>query len=80
MFEDYLPLDVNLTFTSGQNATGDNEQCFYVTLLDDTVLEGNETFEIQIAPLPEDEDIVNITNQIITILIEEDTEDSKTHR
>jgi hypothetical protein len=48
-----------------------------VVLLDDNVLEGNETFDIQIRPSPQDEDIVNITGGIITITIEEDPTDSK---
>ena len=75
--EDYLELETNITFISGQNSTGDNQQCFYVVLLDDNVLEGNETFDIQIRPSPQDEDIVNITGGIITITIEEDPTDSK---
>ena len=77
--EDYLEFEMNITFISGQNSTGDNEQCFYVVLLDDNVLEGNETFDILIRPSPEDEDIVNITGGIITVTIEEDPTDSK-HR
>ena len=75
--EDYLEFEMNITFISGQNATGDNQQCFYVVLLDDNVLEYNETFDILIRPSPEDEDIVNITNGIITVIIEEDATDSK---
>ena len=75
--EDYLEFEMNITFVSGQNATGDNQQCFYVVLLDDNVLEYNETFDILIRPSPEDEDIVNITNGIITVTIEEDATDSK---
>lgn len=75
--EDYLELETNITFISGQNSTGDNQQCFYVVLLDDNVLEGNETFDIQIRPSPQDEDIVNITGGIITVTIEEDPTDSK---
>ena len=75
--EDYLEFEMNITFVSGQNATGDNQQCFYVVLLDDNILEYNETFDILIRPSPEDEDIVNITNGIITVTIEEDSTDSK---
>ena len=75
--EDYLELETNITFISGQNSTGDNQQCFYVVLLDDNILEGNETFDIQIRPSPQDEDIVNITGGIITVTIEEDPTDSK---
>ena len=75
--EDYLEFEMNITFISGQNATGDNQQCFYVVLLDDNILEYNETFDILIRPSPEDEDIVNITNGIITVTIEEDATDSK---
>lgn len=75
--EDYLEFDMNITFISGQNSTGDNEQCFYVVLLDDNILESNETFDILIRPSPEDEDIVNITSEIITVTIEEDPVDRK---
>ena len=75
--EDYLKFEMNITFVSGQNSTGDNEQCFNIILLDDNILEGNETFDILIRPSPEDEDIVNITGGIITVTIEEDPTDSK---
>ena len=75
--EDYLEFEMNITFVSGQNSTGDNQQCFYVVLLDDNVLEYNETFDILIRPSPEDEDIVNITGGIITVTIDEDPTDSK---
>ena len=75
--EDYLEFEMNITFVSGQNSTGDNQQCFYVVLLDDNVLEYNETFDILVRPSPEDEDIVNITGGIITVTIDEDPTDSK---
>ena len=75
--EDYLYLNINITFTSGQNATGDNQQCFSVTILNDDILECNETFDISISPIPEDEDVVNITRQLLTVLIEEDANDCK---
>ena len=75
--EDYLEFEMNITFVSGQNSTGDNQQCFYIILLDDNVLEYNETFDILIRPSPEDEDIVNITGGIITVTIQEDPTDSK---
>ena len=78
--EDYLEFEMNITFVSGQNSTGDNQQCFYIVLLDDNVLEYNETFDILIRPSPEDEDIVNITGGIITVTIDEDPTDSKQKR
>lgn len=75
--EDYPEFEMNITFVSGQNSTGDNQQCFYIVILDDNVLEYNETFDILIRPSPEDEDIVNITGGIITVTIDEDPTDSK---
>ena len=74
--EDYLDIDMNVTFTSGQNATGGNNmQCVFIPLIDDTILEGNETFDVLINSTVDDEDIVNITGQIITVTIEEDPND-----
>ena len=75
--EDYLDVEVNITFTSGQNASGDNEQCFSVPILNDNILECNETFEIVLSPISDDDDIVNITNQVFTVTIEEDPNDCK---
>ena len=75
MNEDYFNTDINITFTSGQSATGDNMQCAFIPLIDDTILEGNETFVVFINSTVEDEDIVNITAQIITVTIEEDPND-----
>ena len=75
--KDYLEFEMNIRFVSGQNSTGDNQQCFYIILLDDNVLEYNETFDILIRPSPEDEDIVNITGGIITVTIQEDLTDSE---
>ena len=74
--EDYLDVELNVTFTSGQTASGDNQQCFYVPILNDNVLEHSETFDILIAPTSEDEDVVNVTTQVITVTIEEDPTDS----
>ena len=73
--EDYLDVEVNITFTSGQNASGDNQQCFFIPILNDDILECNETFDISLTPIAEDEDVVNITGQIITVTIEEDPND-----
>ena len=73
--EDYLDVEVNITFTSGQNASGDNQQCFFIPILNDDILECNETFDIFLTPIAEDEDVVNITGQIITVTIEEDPND-----
>ena len=68
---------MNITFTSGQNATDDNQQCVSIPILDDDVLEGNETFDLLVSPTPEDENVVNITGQVITVTIEEDNSDCK---
>ena len=77
MNEDYLDIELNITFTSGQNASGDNQQCFFIPILNDAILECNETFDILITPVAGDEDVVNITGQIITVIIEEDPNDCK---
>ena len=69
---------MNITFTSGQNDTGDNLQCISISLIDDNVLEGNETFNLLITPTPEDEGIVNVINGLITVTIQEDPSDSMT--
>ena len=76
-YEDYLPIDMNVTFVSGQNSTGDNQQCVFIPLIDDTTLEGNETFEVLINTTADDDNIVNITAQVITVTIEEDPNDCK---
>ena len=73
--EDYTAIDMNITFTSGQNASGDNQQCFSVPILNDDILECNETFDIALSPTADDEDVVNITGQVITVTIEEDPND-----
>ena len=76
-YEDYLPIDMNVTFVSGQNSTGDNQQCVFIPLIDDTTLEGNETFNVLINTTADDDDVVNITAQVITVTIEEDSNDCK---
>ena len=68
---------MNVTFTSGQNSSGDNQQCFIITIFDDGVLEYDETFEVLITTTPLDEDIVNITGPVVTITIKEDANDCK---
>ena len=65
--------------TSGQNATGDNQQCIFISLLDDDVLESNQTFNVLIIAAPGNEDVVIIssTDEMITVIIQEDPNDSK---
>ena len=75
--EDYLDVEVNITFTSGQNASGDNQQCFFIPILNDDILECNETFDILLTPIADDEDVINITNPVFTVTIEEDSNDCK---
>ena len=75
--EDYLDVEVNITFTSGQNASGDNQQCFFIPILNDDILECNETFDILLTPIADDEDVINITNRVFTVTIEEDSNDCK---
>lgn len=77
MDEDYLAVDMDITFTSGQNASGDNQQCFSVPILNDYILECNETFDIILSPTAVDEDVVNITDSSFTVTIEEDPNDCK---
>ena len=66
---------MDLTFIFGPNTTGDNQECVLVTLLNDNILEGNETFDILITSTAEDEDLLNITDPVITVTIEEDNTD-----
>ena len=73
--EDYLDVELNITFTSGQNASGDNQQCFSVVILNDDLLECNETFDILLTPLADDADVINITEPVFTVTIEEDPND-----
>ena len=73
--EDYISVDMNITFMSGQSASDDNQQCFYITILNDNILECNEMFDILITAVSDDKDIVNITAQVITVTIEEDPND-----
>ncbi len=68
---------MNITFISGQNATGDNQQCVFIPILDDATLECNETFDLLVTPTAEDADALNITSQLLTVTIEEDSTDSK---
>ena len=77
MNEDYIGVDMNVTFTSGQNAPGDSQQCFYITILNDNILECNETFDVVIMAVTDDENVVNVTAQVITVTIEEDPNDCK---
>ena len=73
--EDYLAVDMNITFTSGQNASGDNQQCFFVPILNDDLLECNETFDVVITSVADDDDVINVTGHVITVTIEEDAND-----
>lgn len=73
--EDYQAIDMNVTFTPGQNSFDDNQQCFLIAIFDDSILENDEIFEVLITTTPSDEDIVNITGQVVTITIAEDTND-----
>ena len=75
--EDYIGVDMNITFTSGQNASGDNQQCFSITILNDDLLECNETFDVVISAVPDDNNVVNITEQVITVTVGEDPNDCK---
>ena len=75
--EDYLDVDVNFTFIFGPNVTGNNRECILVPLLDDSLLEGNETFDILITPSTEDEEVLSITDPVITVTIQEDSVDCK---
>lgn len=75
MNEDYLDINVNITFTSGQSSNGSNEQCFIIYLIDDNVLEGNETFSLLITPAVDD-GVVNVTGGLVTVTITEDPNDS----
>ena len=68
---------MNITFTSGQNSSGDNQQCIFITIFDDSTLENSEVFYVLIMTTPVDEDIVNITGQVVTISIKEDANDCK---
>ena len=68
---------MNITFTSGQNSSGDNQQCIFITIFDDSTLENSEVFYVLIMTTPVDEDIVNITDQVVTISIKEDANDCK---
>lgn len=74
---DYLDVEVNVTFTPGQSASGDNQQCFFIPILNDYIVECNETFDVLISPISVDEDILNITMQVITVTIKEDHNDGK---
>ena len=78
---DYVSFERNVTFTSGQNATDDNQQCVFIPLLDDDVVEGNQTFDILITAAPGDEDVViiNSTDEMITVIIQDDPNDSTFH-
>lgn len=69
---------MNVTFISGQSPTGDNKQCFAIYLIDDNVLEGNETFHLLITPAVDD-GVVNVTDRLITVVITEDPSDSMIH-
>ena len=75
--KDYQAIDINVTFTPGQNSSGDNQQCVYITIFDDTTLENSEIFDVLITTTSEDEDIVNITGQFVTVTIKEDANDCK---
>ena len=48
-----------------------------VPVINDKILEGSETFVILLSPTLEDEAVVNITDELITVVIEEDPSDSK---
>lgn len=75
--EDYLDVELNITFTSGQNASSDNQQCFSVLILNDDLLECDETFDIILTPLADDADVVNVTEPVFTVTIEEDPNDCR---
>ena len=49
----------------------------FITIFNDSTLENSEMFNIFITTTPEDEDIVNISGQVITVTIKEDADECK---
>ena len=71
--EDYVQVFTDIVFLNGQSSNGNNEQCTYISILDDDILEDNEKFSVvATANGP-----VNLLDGIIAITIQEDPLDSE---
>ena len=71
--EDYVQVFTDIVFLNGQSSNGNNEQCTYISILDDDILEDNEEFSVvATANGP-----VNLLDGIIAITIQEDPLDSE---
>ena len=65
-----------LTFTSGQSVGA--QHCAVLVAIDDSLIEGVETFNISLAASPSDENIVRFTiaEDVTTVTIMQDPNDS----
>lgn len=65
-------------FTSGQSAAGNNLQCIDLIIIDDHVLENNETLIVTLNSTVQDADIVQISptkRELLLTIIESATVD-----
>lgn len=71
------PTPLMLTFISGQ--TVDAQRCTVISVLDDTLIEDDETFSISLIASPADGNSVRFTTgeNVTTVTIVQDPNDSK---
>ena len=76
---DYIGGKFTVTFTSGLAATGNNLQCFNLTLLNDESLENNETLLMTLSSSQQDAGFVRISStrkELFLTIIERPGSDS----
>ena len=58
--KDYINVEKNITFSTGLSAFLDDKICTNIIIINDTVLENVEEFEVLVSPTLEDQDVVLI--------------------
>ena len=77
MNSDYLPLDsLGLTFSSGQSFNSMPVQCTELIVLNDDILEDNETISVRLSS-KSDQVIITPSREEAEVIIREDDTDSK---
>ena len=69
---DYMPVSVNLTFTAD-----DSMMCVNLTILDDTIVEGNQSFSVSLQSEANQPVIFTPHQEAIVVILDDDGKSSK---
>ena len=78
--KDYIGGQFTLTFASGQSAMGENLQCFDLIIINDHILETNETLAVTLNSSRADSDVVRILStqwKLIVTIVDDPNENSR---